>query len=100
MDGHVITDEQEVVRARATTDLPYGHEHEHRDLDQNRVEIGRTDDEALPARVEPSVRKDEDEMREHRGRDPEHNQAERERHRAIRVDERPGEEREAGADHE
>ena len=43
------------------------HEHEHHDLDHDCVEIGRTDDEALPVRVEPSVRKDEDEIHEHRG---------------------------------
>ena len=56
MDGHVVADEQEVVRARAAADLLDAHEHEHHDLDHDRVEIGRTDDEALPDRVEPSVR--------------------------------------------
>ena len=45
------------------------HEHEHHDLNHDRVEIGRADDEALPERVEPAVREGEDEMREHRGRD-------------------------------
>ena len=49
VDGHVVTDEQEVVRARATADLLDAHEHEHHDLNHERVEIGRADDEALPA---------------------------------------------------
>ena len=39
-------------------------------------------------------------MREHRGRDADDSQPDRERQRSIRLDERPGEEREAGADHE
>ena len=69
MDGHVVTDEQEVVRARATADLLDAHEHEHHDLDHDRVEYAAADDEALPDRMEPSVRKGQDEMREHRSRD-------------------------------
>ena len=95
VDGHVVADEQEVVRARAAADLLDAHEHEHHDLDHDRVEVGRADDEALPVRVEPSVREGQDEMREHRGRDQADDQPDRERQRAIRLDERPGEEREA-----
>ena len=39
-------------------------------------------------------------MREHRGGIPSDSQPDRERQRPICLDERPGEEREAGADHE
>ena len=69
MDGRVITNEQEVVRARATTNLTNPHEHEHQDLHDDRVEIGRTDEESFPDRMEPTVGEREDEMFEHRGRD-------------------------------
>ena len=64
-----------LLRARAAADLLDAHEHEHHDLDHDRVEIGRTDDEALPVRVEPAVRERQDEMREHRSRDASDNQA-------------------------
>jgi hypothetical protein len=100
VDGHVVTDEQEVVRAGAAADLLEAHEHEHHDLDQDRVEIGRPDDLAFPDRMEVSVRKCQDEMRQHSSRNPAHDQPDRERHRPICLDERPGEEHEAGADHE
>ena len=90
-----------LLRAGATADLLDAHEHEHHDLDHDRVEIRRRDDKALPARMEPAVR--ERRGRDARARPPESglttrptvNGTER-----FACDKRPGEEREPGADHE
>ena len=100
MDGHVITNEQEVVRARASANLTDPHEHQHQDLHDDRVEVGRADEEPLPDRMEPTVREGQDEMFEHRSRNCDDHEPSREQHRAIRLDESSGEERKAGADHQ
>ena len=101
VDGHVVADEQEVVRARAAADLLDGHEHEHHDLDHDRVEVGRADDEALPvASGAGRPGKTRTRCASTAAGMPSDSQADRERQRAVRLDERPREEREAGADHE
>ena len=50
--------------------------------------------------MEPTVRKGEDEMRQRGRRNRAQGEADRERQRAVRRDERAGEEREPDADHE
>jgi len=100
MGRHVVAYEQEVVRARAATYLLEAHEHEHRELDHDCIEVGSNDEEALRCRMEPSVRKGEDEMREHRDRDQAYCKSDGERQRLVGLDERPGEQHEPRADHE
>ena len=100
MHAHVVTDEQEIPRARATADVLDSHEHEHRDLKRRCIDVRRDDERALQPRVEPAVGKGKDEMRQHGGSEGAQGETDGERHGAVRVDERAGEQRESRSDHE
>ena len=101
VDAHVVAHEQEVVRARATADLLDPHEHEHHDLNHERVDVGRADDERAPS-VEWSRPSGNTRTRcastavgMRATASPTVNGSDR-----FASDERPGEERKARADHE